>query len=141
MTDSQHLHLLLVDRQLHARRVARGFAVKCLEGRLLVTQEGLAADFDLRAGDQLVLPVGGLLLIEAIGPALALLRDNARASGGWRTWLAALTRRGSAAAARSGNAGRAAWDECSPPRCPAGPRAVPPGLTLAPGPGAARYAR
>lgn len=141
MTDSQHLHLLLVDRQLHARRVARGFAVKCLEGRLLVTQEGLPTDYDLRAGDQLVLPLGGLLLIEAIGPALALLRETQPARRGWRAWLAALSRRESPAAARSGNAARAAWDGCSPPRCPAGPRAVPPALTLAPAPGAARYAR
>lgn len=65
MENTTKLHLP-ADR-LHAVTVEGNWRLSCSEGSLLATLSGCPEDFCLRAGESLVLPGGGLLLVEALG--------------------------------------------------------------------------
>lgn len=57
---------------------ARGCRITCTSGILLVTVTGEYMDFELHAGDVLVVPNDGLALIEAIGDSRLLLQERSR---------------------------------------------------------------
>jgi hypothetical protein len=68
-------------RMMRVQR-ARGWAVYCESGELLLTQEGDGRDFVLKAGDRVIINTHGRVLVEATcGSRLRLLQaDAARAS-------------------------------------------------------------
>ena len=57
---------------------ARGCRITCTSGILLVTLTGEYMDFELHAGDVLLVPNDGLTLIEAIGDSRLLLQERSR---------------------------------------------------------------
>lgn len=59
----------LLSGQLLQWRAQAGTRLLCRSGRALVTQEGVAQDFDLKTGDSLDLPSDGRVLAEAVGDA------------------------------------------------------------------------
>lgn len=67
-----------------------GDSLRVLSGRVLVTQEGVAEDFDLGAGAALELPAHGKVLVEAIDSSCMEIRPLRRGWCEW--WLAALRR-------------------------------------------------
>ena len=79
--------------QLIAVRDARGVRVSCLDGALWITQETMAADVVLEAGQSLVIDTPGLTLVMALRPSTLRLRERvSRVSALWQTlvgWLQA----------------------------------------------------
>jgi hypothetical protein len=51
--------------------------VSCLSGVLWITSEGETRDLILKAGDAAVLPRGGLVIVQALDPALVHIADAA----------------------------------------------------------------
>lgn len=60
-----------------------GDSLRVLSGRVLVTQEGVAEDFDLSAGAALELPVRGKVLVEAVDAASMEMRPLRRSLCEW----------------------------------------------------------
>lgn len=86
---SSRVHRLLAGQLLQWRAPA-GSRLACLRGRMLVSQEGVAEDFDLKAGDALAMTRAGRVLAEAIGDAEMAVLSPRR---WWHDWLAVLERR------------------------------------------------
>jgi hypothetical protein len=80
--------------QLIAIRDAKGIRVSCLDGALWITQEKMAADVLLEAGQSLVIDSPGLTLVMALRPSTLRLRERvSRVSALWQTlagWLQAV---------------------------------------------------
>jgi hypothetical protein len=82
-SDFSHLLLVLTPAQVLRVRAVAGTTLRCETGRLWVTQEGLARDDFLTAGETLPLSSAGVTVAEAIGAMgarLSLCRP-ARRSG------------------------------------------------------------
>lgn len=84
-----------MERELETGRLAawrgrRGERLRVLRGRLLVTQEGMAGDFDLGSGDSLALEGEGRVVAEALAPSAWAIEPPPRWWCEW--WLAALAR-------------------------------------------------
>jgi len=77
--------------QVIAVRDAKGVRVCCLDGALWITQERMAADVVLEAGQSLVIDSPGLTLVMALRPSTLRLRERvSRVSAVWQTlggWL------------------------------------------------------
>ena len=69
---------------LIAVRDAKGVRVSCLDGALWITQERLAADMVLEAGQSVVIDSPGLTLLMALKPSTVRLRE--RISRGPALW-------------------------------------------------------
>jgi hypothetical protein len=74
--------------QWHARS---GTQLFCRRGRALVTQEGVAQDFDLMTGKMLELPRTGSVLVEAVGDVEMEIRPLRHWWCDW--WLGVLNHR------------------------------------------------
>lgn len=71
-----HLHnatLLFEPRQLMKLRGGRGARILCQDGLLWLTQEGVARDDFLAAGDSRMLETAGTVLVEAMCTSRAVL--------------------------------------------------------------------
>ena len=79
--------------QLIALRDAKCVQVSCLDGALWITQEKMAADVLLEAGQSLVIDSAALTLVMALRPSTLRLRERvSRVSALWQTltcWLQA----------------------------------------------------
>ena len=79
--------------QLIAVRDAKGVRVSCLDGALWVTEENLAADVLLEAGQSVVIDSPGLTLVMALRPSTLQLGERvSRMSALWQAlagWLQA----------------------------------------------------
>lgn len=72
--------------QLIALRDARGVQVSCLDGALWITQEKMAADVVLEAGQSSVIDTPGLTLVMAVRPSTLRLQERvSRGSVLWQT--------------------------------------------------------
>jgi hypothetical protein len=74
--------------QLIAVRDAVGLRVSCLDGALWITQESMAADVVLEAGQSFVVDAPGLTLLMALSPSTLQLRERVGYLSGWRQTLA-----------------------------------------------------
>ncbi|MBI3527846.1 MAG: DUF2917 domain-containing protein [Betaproteobacteria bacterium] len=70
--------LELLPAQVLRLRAAVGAAINCDNGTLWVTQEGLARDDFLSAGESLCIVTNGVTLVETIGNTTARLTLRAR---------------------------------------------------------------
>src|SRR5262245_58357913 len=74
-----------------AMRDAIGVRVSCLDGALWITQEKVAADVLLEAGQSFVIDTAGLTLVTALHPSTLRLRERpSRLSALWQAlagWL------------------------------------------------------
>lgn len=83
--DSKTSVLELLPRQVLRLQAAAGVTIHCDEGTLWVTQEGLARDDFLSAGESLCIVSDGVTLAEAIGNTAARLTLLARHASGRAT--------------------------------------------------------
>jgi hypothetical protein len=70
--------LELLPMQVLRLHAAAGVTIDCDNGTLWVTQEGLARDDFLSAGESLCIVSDGVTLVEAVGGAIARLTLRAR---------------------------------------------------------------
>lgn len=79
--------------QLIALRDAKGVRVSCLDGALWLTQDRMAADVVLEAGQSFVIDTMGLTLVMALSPSTLRLRERgSRVPALWQAlagWLQA----------------------------------------------------
>lgn len=80
--DSQQYVLALLPAQILRLRAASGVTIRCDGGTLWVTQEGMARDDFLPAGESLCIVSAGMTLVEAVGGAVATLTLRARHASG-----------------------------------------------------------
>ena len=76
--DSPAAVLELLPAQVLRLRAASGVTITCDGGTLWVTQEGMARDYFLSAGESLCVASAGVTLAEAVGGAAARLTLRAR---------------------------------------------------------------
>lgn len=73
--ESTHLQIDLADDQVVSLNRVRGYELRCVHGRLWVTEEGNGRDILLHAGERLSLTRSGRTVVQAIGaPAGASCR-------------------------------------------------------------------